>query len=815
MLKRKIIYLIGIVGLFATLLSCFGYTDQVEASELDAWKVESDVFSDGQQPENEFDLSQTITSKFARATYSYNSGTIKIVKYDSCTGAPLGGAQFTIYNQYNSVLQVVQTNAGTGSVSVSLPVGNYVIKETAAPTGYQLESTPITVSLYYGGQSICLSKYNDPVTGSIKIVKKNESNQVLAGAVFTVYNQYNQWVGSVTTNSNGEAQLDNLAYGTYKIVELQAPDGYVLDATPKTVTISETDKVVTLDIINKKGDGSLVVTKKNQNDQVLAGAVFNVSNQSNQVVGTITTDSNGQARLDNLSYGTYTLTETAAPAGYDLDTTPKTVTISETNKVATITVINTKSTGSLKILKTDENNQPLSNAMILVMTSNNVYVASGMTNSEGLFTVNNLAYGDYKVFELTAPEGYETDNIWHSVSVNKDNVNGEATLTLVNKKIATTGNLEILKTDNSGNRLQGAVFEVKNSSGVVVATVTTDTQGRALVSDLPFGNYTVKETVAPTGYVIDTTEKGITISTANTVSLTFTNTKQPTTGSIKIVKYVTGTDPEVYLKDITFTLYDKDSNKIQDYVTDANGEILIDNLALGQYYVAETKGNPAYELDLKMYPIVVAEAGVTYTVRHGNELIKDLGQLKIIKYARDKTGTITTNRLAGAVFTVTDKDGNIQQKTTDANGEIVFEGLPEGKATVREITPPENYQADQEAYEVTIVKNTTTELITYNMPVEVPEQLGRLFVYVSSADNLVEGLEYMIINTDIDAGSEVYTAVTNKFGQISMMLPKGNYLIQPVEETSVSSTGVFATASPRSSMFDIFENRFTVVNLTK
>lgn len=803
------------IGLFITLLSCVSHVDQVEASELDSWNVETDVFSDEKQLENDLDLSQKINSRFARASYSYNSGTIKIIKYDSCTGALLGGAQFTIYNQYNSVVQVVQTNSGTGSVSVSLPVGNYTIKETAAPEGYQLESSPITVSVYYGGQSICLSKYNNPLTGSIKVVKKNESNQVLAGAVFTVYNQSNQVVGTITTNSNGEAQLDNLSYGTYKLVEIQAPDGYILDATPKTVTISSTAKIVTLDIINKKGDGSLIVTKKNQNDQVLAGAVFKVCDQSNQVVGTITTDSNGEARLDNLSYGTYTITETTAPSGYDLDTTVKTVTISETNKVATLTVINTKSTGSLKVLKTNENNEPLSNAMILVMTSNSAYVASGLTNAEGLFIVDNLAFGDYKVFELSAPEGYETENVWHNISIDKNSPNGEATLTLVNKKIPTNGNLEILKTDSTENKLQGATFEVKNSSGVVVATVTTDAQGRALVNDLPFGNYTVKEIEAPEGYLIDTTEKNITISSTGTVSVTFTDTKKPTTGSIKIIKYVTGSNPEEYLEDITFTLYDKDRNKIQDYITDANGEILIENLALGQYYVAETIGKPGYQEDTSLYSVVVSEAGEIYTMRHGNELIQSRGKLKVTKYAKDDKGVETTNRLGGAVFTVTDKDGNIQQKTTDANGEVLFEGLQEGQVTVKEITPPTKYQADQEVYKINIVKDTTAELITYNMPI-VEILLGRLFVYVSSADNLVEGLTYEIINTT-NTSETSRTATTNKFGQISLMLPEGNYIILPVDkqEPGFSSIESFATTNQSFAEFDIFSNRFTVVNLTK
>ncbi|GGC88567.1 SpaA isopeptide-forming pilin-related protein [Enterococcus wangshanyuanii] len=740
---------------------------------------------------------------------------VQVIKYDSKTNARLAGAEFTIYDSWGRAVQVIQSNANGIAQTTTLPLGNYSIRETKAPSGYQLESSRMYFSLMRSGQLLCLTKCNVPLPeqkGGLQVVKTNESNQVLAGAVFDVYNSSNQLVGRITTGANGVAALSNLPFGTYKLVEVQAPNGYELDSTPKYVTISSTNKTVTIYVTNKKATGKILIVKQSVEGRLLSGATFQVYNANNQLVGTITTNDSGFATLNDLPYGTYKLVETKAPDGYELDPTPHYVTISKDtpNGVASIAIVNKKkvTTGDLEVIKKDEEGKLLAGAEFNVFNANNQLVGTVTTDANGVATLSDLPFGTYKLVETKAPAGYELDATPHYVTVSENDPNGKISITVVNKKEQTTGNLEVIKKDEEGTLLAGAEFEVYDSNDQLVGKVTTDANGVATLTDLPYGTYKLIETKAPEGYEMDATPKYVTLSKTDPngkATIEVLNKKEvvPETGSLKIIKYVKDSDPIEYLADAVFEVYDTDTQLLGTYTTDQNGEILLNDLAPGKYYVIEVKAPPGFEEDTTFYEITV-EAGKIAEIRHANVKKENLGGLKITKYALDEDGYETDNVLPNAEFSVTDSNGNVHTGTTDANGELFFSNLPVGEVVIAETKAPDGYELDAPQQTNTIEVGTIAENIFYNKPKQIQ---GRALVYVSSTDakQVLSGLQYQITCTKGNALET--TAITNSFGQISIYLPPGEYEIAPLIKGRTTST-----VKPTS--FKIEPNKFTIIRLT-
>lgn len=760
----------------------------------------------------------TPSSATSRFFAPVSCGGIQVIKYDERTNARLSGAQFTIYDRWGRAVQVIQTNYNGIAETRSLPLGYYSIKETKAPTGYQLETSALSFSILRAGQFICITKCNKPLptqTGSLKVNKVGENNQALAGAVFDVYNANNQYVGRITTNANGVATLGNLPYGTYKLIEVQAPNGYELDATPKYVTISASSPggVASITISNKKvvKTGTIEVIKKDESGKLLAGAKFYVLNSKNVYVGQITTDANGVATLTNLPFDTYVLLEYEAPEGYELDQTLKYVTLSENspNGKASITVVNKKkiTTGALEVVKKDEAGKLLAGAEFEVRDANDKVVGTITTDANGIATLKDLPFGTYKIIETKAPEGYELDATPKTITISKGDPNGVISITIENKKAKTTGNLEVIKKDEAGTLLAGAEFDVYNEKDELVGKITTDANGVGQLNDLPYGTYKLIETKAPEGFELDATPKTVTISKDDPngkVSVDVINKKieLPVTGSLKITKYVKDSDPTVYLEGAVFEIYDNNNQLIGTHTTDVNGEILLNDLEPGKYYVIEVEAPPGYEQDSTFYEVTV-ESGKIAEVRHANIKKENLGGLKITKYAKDEFGFETDIVLPNAEFEVKDSAGTIHKGTTDTQGELFFPDLPVGEVTVTETKAPDGYEIDVATQNTKIVAETITEVTFYNQP---KEELGRALVYLSSNDakQALHGLEYSITCTK-GAAFET-TVVTNKFGQISTYLPPGEYEIEPVVKG-------YSTASKATS-FKIEANKFTIIRLT-
>ena len=540
--------------------------------------------------------------------------------------------------------------------------------------------------------------------GSIEIEKVDSKNSSikLSGAVFEVYDSEEKLKGTITTDSQGKGSLGNLEYGEYTLVEKTAPVGYVLSSDRITVNVNS-EGITYKTITNTKILGKINILKVDSADEniKLPGAVFEVKDSEGTVVDTITTDENGVGTSKELPYGSYTVAEVSAPSGYELSGESKNVTIDSNGQIIELTFKNSKLLGSIAIEKVDSEDSEikLKGAEFKVLNSDGEEVGNIVTGEDGKGSLGSLPYGEYTVIETKAPDGYEL-----SLDLVVVEVNSKAVVykTITNTKIL--GKINILKVDSADEniKLPGAVFEVKDSEGTVVDTITTDENGVGTSKELPYGSYTVAEVSAPSGYELSEESKNVTIdSNGQIIELTFKNSKL--LGSISIEK-VDSEDSELKLEGAEFKVINSDGEEVGNIVTGEDGKGSLGNLPYGEYTLMETKAPDGYELSLDLIVVEVNSKAVVYKTITNTKILGKISILKVDSIDEDV-------KLLGAEFEIRDLEGNILDTLiTNEEGVANSIQLPYGSYIVIETKAPEGYVLNDFSENVTI-NNENLEIL--------------------------------------------------------------------------------------------------------
>ena len=376
---------------------------------------------------------------------------------------------------------------------------------------------------------------NDPVegflllsvpNGNLKLKKTAEDGKV-AGISFTVTgSNFNE---TVTTDENGELQLNDLVPGVYTVTENAT--AFYEPQQPQTVTV-KAGQTAEVSFSNQLKRGALEVTKTAEDGfvQGVTFRLFGTADCGQPVDVCAETDETGIAVFEDIPIGSnYTLSEVAAPERYIVPV-PMSTKIAW-NEVTKPTVENRLVRGSIRGIKVDEAEKPLPSAVFGLFAEGttefleNAAFAVAKSSEDGSFSFENIPYGMWLVRELEAPEGYVLSDEIFEVQISENGVVIELGK-LENKPI--TGELELTKLDvSTGKPLPNAGFRIKDAEGNTVVEGYTDEHGIVRFT-LGYGEYTYEEFYAPEGYLLDTTPHAFSISEdGQIIKAEMTNERMP------------------------------------------------------------------------------------------------------------------------------------------------------------------------------------------------------------------------------------------------------------------------------------------------
>ena len=670
-------------------------------------------------------------------------------------------------------------------------------------------------------------------------------------------------VATLTTDKEGKASVSNLYLGKYYLKEITPPVGYLLDEEEHDVNCDyEGDQVETVkrntvskeDVIkqpfqlikaadNDKTDADLLkgagfsaylissLTVKDNGSYDFTNATPIVLTEDGKTE--MFTDERGYACSIPIPYGRYIVRETTTPHNFmPVDDFIVTVTENSSTPQVWRVLLDDEFKAKLKIVKQDdETKQPVLLANIefkvydldakkyveqVTTYPNTVVHKSYFTDENGyLILPESLKCGNYRIEEVSAPDGYTQNTQYVEIKVDKntayqmDSVSGDAIITVTYENHPVKGKLVIHKSGETlksfkkdfvyeETSLEGAEFEIYAAEDIftpdhqvdeqgnrhviyakdtLVKTVTTNKNGEAVIKDLPLGKYRVKETKAPAGFVLnpDNQEVSFIYKDQNTPEieekLEFSNERQKVELSVEKQDAETGKA----LKGATFGLYNKEAissgdkvivkadTLLQEITSNEKGKAAFTlDLPLGRYYVKELQAPAGY---------VSSDEILEFDATYQGQDVKTI-KLKSVKKNRPTTVEVTKadittgTELDGASMSVLDKDGNVIDSWTSVkDSPHVIKRLQVGKTYIlREELAPYGYLR---ATDVEFTISDTAEVQKVKMEDEVPvarllvNKKGEFLDSVSLLDNakgMIEHLFNYVTGNLTDVTFNVYAA---------------------------------------------------------
>ena len=670
-------------------------------------------------------------------------------------------------------------------------------------------------------------------------------------------------VATLTTDNAGKASVSNLYLGKYYLKEITPPVGYLLDEEEHDVNCNyEGEQVETVkrnsvskeDVIkqpfqlikaadNDKTDADLLkcagfsaylissLTVKDDGSYDFTNAPPTVLTEDGKTE--MFTDERGYACSIPIPYGRYIVRETTTPHNFmPVDDFIVTVTENSSTPQVWRVLLDDEFKAKLKIVKQDdETKQPvlLANTEFKVYDldakkyveqvttyPNTVVHKSYFTDENGyLILPESLKCGNYRIEEVSAPDGYTQNTQYVEIKVDKntayqmDSVSGDAIITVTYENHPVKGKLVIHKSGETlksfkkdfvyeETSLEGAEFEIYAAEDIftpdhqvdeqgnrhviyakdtLVKTVTTNKNGEAVIKDLPLGKYRVKETKATSGFVLnpDSQEVSFIYKDQNTPEieekLEFSNERQKVELSVEKQDAETGKA----LKGATFGLYNKEAISSGD-------KVIVKADTLLQEITSNEKGKAAFTLDLPLGRYYLKELQAPAGYVSSDEILEfdatyqgqDVKTIKLKSVKKNQPTTVevtkaditTGTELDGASMSVLDKDGNVIDSWTSVkDSPHVIKRLQVGKTYIlREELAPYGYLR---ATDVEFTISDTAEVQKVKMEDEVPvarllvNKKGEFLDSVSLLDNakgMIEHLFNYVTGNLTDVTFNVYAA---------------------------------------------------------
>lgn len=643
------------------------------------------------------------------------TGKISIRKSDSKGNvqgeASLEGAEYTVYGADSQEVGKITTDKdGNGSLE-NLVLGTYTVKETKAPEAYDLDWNTYTVELTYKDQNTAIilgnvdSKENVK-TGKIEIKKTDTEGNPLKSGEFGIYANADMYIGdtlykkgqlvvSIKTDNSGVARSDDLPYGSYYVKEISAPTqeagnshNFVLSDDTQYVKINGKNNTDTITFVDKKVTASK--TTITGTDEI-KGAVMTVTDNDGKVIDTWTSDGNPHSIKGLHERSEYTLTETTAPKGYVKAESIK-FTVSTDKKDQTLVMKDKQFTASKK----DASGKNYVEGAKLEVRDDQNRVVDSWTSTKEDHYVSGLEEGKtYRLVEAEAPKGYvKASDIYFTVSKDKKN----ESVIMKDSKITAS------KTDITGTKeIKGAVLTVTDNDGKVIDTWTSDGNPHA-ISGLHEGwEYTLTETTAPKGYV-----------RAEEITFTVTNEKVDQEvnmfdAQVKVTKTDALTGDAV--KGAEFTVFDKDGNIVDKWITDGTAHAVSGLDAGKEYIIKETKTPEGYMTAPDRTLVVSGEQNMDVEIKEQPVLT----DIEVQKVDAQTKKVIRSKDFEFTMYSDADCKNAITTVSADKNaGTATFKNLRYGTYYIKETKAPTGYLLSKEVKKVVIDDNLENVGKTYS-----------------------------------------------------------------------------------------------------
>ncbi|MEY8357699.1 SpaA isopeptide-forming pilin-related protein [Anaerotruncus colihominis] len=400
---------------------------------------------------------------------------LQIRKMDSVTGEPIPDVGFYIEEIDGRAIGTFYTDeAGV----INLPDQEEIwvrVTEIKPADGYKPDPTPKTMQLESGKLNVM--EWRNQPWPTLKIVKLDaQTKQPMEGVKIRVYDKFHREAGTFTTNRLGEILLSGIDGGeTLYLQEVETLPGYQLDETVHEVTL-QWGKTSTVELLNKPLSTLRLLKIDSETKEPIYGAVFNLYDVRNNLLGEFTTDQNGVIEFPReLAEGKYKLKEVKCD-GYVVDSTIRTIEV-KSGETTELTVENRPMRGQIQIVKKASADNPvtkekagalLEGAEFTIYNDKLEVVDTITTDSRGVATSKPLPLATYAIKETASPEYYLRDEkvFYATLKIHNDLVRFEVLNQPadVHVTVEKRGNMEVL----AGDVMSYSFSNIRNDSNVAL-----------------------------------------------------------------------------------------------------------------------------------------------------------------------------------------------------------------------------------------------------------------------------------------------------------------------------------------------------------